>query len=1459
MASYVEKRNRRGHVYYVDPRTGDTRWRLPRGMTAAATRPTKGQGRRSPRGSPPAKATAAAAAAAAATADASANPPLQALAVDGDNRSAPPHYDAYWQEGVGAAGAAGGDAAGVSQGTSNTASAESFTPNLSAHLRAAGWEIYQDPVSGHPYFYQPSTGASSWTAPDTTTATTTTTTTLAAGSAALPSGWEANTDENGNVWYYNTFTEESTWDFPQAGGGPTATVSATSAAAAASSGRRKKNSPRHKRRASPGTAPTHDSDSVSECSSGSSYGSHSSHSSDSEYNDDDDSGSALDSSDDDDDDDTDDDDDAERGRSSRSRRRRRRRRRERRAASGVGESITAVVDTVKDSLWVAQRRASDVMQTAIPAVVELAKSVGSLSATAYTKGSRIVAEAYEAGQRYITGAHTAESARRVFQGSRQFAPLAVDGGAAAAGRRQRGGSGGGGGGGGRRPLPLRFRENGPSNGGLGMMVEVPLSPTGSTNADDVLESGGGGGGDMQREHAQRALSEIGKHLMARGSMSSTTTVFTLLLLMLVAGLPDPAAACIGKIDMVFCIDASGSVDSGEWTQQTDFVKDFVNDFTNTGASLGETGVKIGLMQFAYKNKVAIDLSADLTSILAAAPGRIENGETNTHLCIDAAQAALHSTTAAPADGEAQRGVSRAGASKIIVLVTDGSPSQYSAASNAATAAKNAGTTIIGVGVDTGMCHCPCPCLSGGDKSIRDMVSEPKDDNYVRVDDFDDLTSNLAAITDITCPISCQGTWGPWSACDPNTGRRSRTFLVETAAQDGGDACPPDQEEDCSIDCGYTFSGWSPCENSVGPTSTIGPYTQSRTVIVTVQPLNGGKACPVGETRACTVGVCYSAASAAPTFATVPKIQAIETLPPAHPARSRTDCGGPITDADGLPEPDDGACGNTPPQLFYDLAGTNTNPRSAQNTFAKDATTRFMILRDSTAKHTYFAVQNGSPSGNGPGGLSLNVAFSGAGSYTLTAPVNMAVQDEPSSSGTSGACIASGSNDCYNQYDADTRSGIVRWAWEQGGTSGIVWGPLPLFGYCIKIGKGDSSGVDTFSVEDFIGGAAYTTAIPVPDIVFAYKLDLCVDLCDCEGEACGTAAPGADDLCGGVPCVDDGGGLGEGVGYGGDAGVDDDDNSSDGSSGGGSDTGSDGGNSGDSGNSGGGGGANGQGSSAADGGSAAKSGANGADGDPGAEKDSGDGSGGLGFGAVVGAVAGVLGCCVILIVLVVVQYRRKLKKQAGTSDGELPAGWESYIDEQSGAPVYVNNATGEQQWERPAGVSRGSDHGAAPAIALSELHQNPMRKSHQKTITELPPNWGKDVDAAGNKFYFGPDNQTSWTPPPGSKGGSAVNLVDTSHARTETILPAGWGKDHDSSGAKFYYGPDGSTSWTPPSGSKRGSVAEAAEAAAARGQSSTAAATGAGLPAGWTAEVDQNGDLYYFKAASGEMSWDKPTR
>ena len=86
----------------------------------------------------------------------------------------------------------------------------------------------------------------------------------------------------------------------------------------------------------------------------------------------------------------------------------------------------------------------------------------------------------------------------------------------------------------------------------------------------------------------------------------------------------------------------------------------------------------------------------------------------------------------------------------------------------------------------------------------------------------------------------------WSECRNGRQRRTRTVLVPPS--NGGQACPPlEEERDCrvtvAVDCVVSaWSPWSKCDN--------GRQSRSRTVIT--PPSNGGRPCPnLTETRACT--------------------------------------------------------------------------------------------------------------------------------------------------------------------------------------------------------------------------------------------------------------------------------------------------------------------------------------------------------------------------------------------------------------------------------------------------------------------------------------------------------------------------------------------------------------------------------------------------------------------------------
>ena len=59
-------------------------------------------------------------------------------------------------------------------------------------------------------------------------------------------------------------------------------------------------------------------------------------------------------------------------------------------------------------------------------------------------------------------------------------------------------------------------------------------------------------------------------------------------------LPQCTFACSGKIDLVLCLDGSGSIGFNDYKKVQNFAKDFIAEFSNQGKSFnGEEGLKIG--------------------------------------------------------------------------------------------------------------------------------------------------------------------------------------------------------------------------------------------------------------------------------------------------------------------------------------------------------------------------------------------------------------------------------------------------------------------------------------------------------------------------------------------------------------------------------------------------------------------------------------------------------------------------------------------------------------------------------------------------------------------------------------------------------------------------------------------------------------------------------------------------
>ena len=160
--------------------------------------------------------------------------------------------------------------------------------------------------------------------------------------------------------------------------------------------------------------------------------------------------------------------------------------------------------------------------------------------------------------------------------------------------------------------------------------------------------------------------------------------------------------------------------------------------------------------------------------------------------------------------------------------------------------------------------------------------------------------------------------------------------------------------------------------------------------------------------------------------------------------------------------------------------------------------------------------------------------------------------------------------------------------------------------------------------------------------------------------------------------------------------------------------------------------------------------------------------------------------------------------------DLPSGWSMFIDEGSGYPCYVNDITGQTQWEKPKGAGAfGKDGGiemqmSNPMGAINKRQS--MGGHHARNSTQLPDGWDKHTDEEGNRYYAeAASGLTAWDAPPGSVGGSAGGgeLLTGSHGRSDTNLPDGWSKD-TTGPDKYYYNEQGETSWDAPPGSTGGS-------------------------------------------------------
>ena len=137
--------------------------------------------------------------------------------------------------------------------------------------------------------------------------------------------------------------------------------------------------------------------------------------------------------------------------------------------------------------------------------------------------------------------------------------------------------------------------------------------------------------------------------------------------------------------------------------------------------------------------------------------------------------------------------------------------------------------------------------------VGDRFAAVKDNKLVMLT-FDEIsTREIYKTLDTTItetPVQKQDCVFQWLEGEVNksTGKRTDTYKLITKAGGGGTACEYTDGDtrtvDAKVDCEGNWNNWSACSKSCGG------GTQSRTWNKTIDPKNGGAACPATQTQSC---------------------------------------------------------------------------------------------------------------------------------------------------------------------------------------------------------------------------------------------------------------------------------------------------------------------------------------------------------------------------------------------------------------------------------------------------------------------------------------------------------------------------------------------------------------------------------------------------------------------------------
>ena len=189
-----------------------------------------------------------------------------------------------------------------------------------------------------------------------------------------------------------------------------------------------------------------------------------------------------------------------------------------------------------------------------------------------------------------------------------------------------------------------------------------------------------------------------------------------------------SGVCNNAIDVMFVVDASGSVKPHNFQKQLDFMKEFVNAFDiGPGANQVQVGaITFDTLVYNQFNMNTFSTKGPLSTAISAIPWTYR--ATFTHSALDYVR--TNSFTTAAGD--------RPGVPNVAILLTDGGSVSSSRARTAA-AALQASTTVIGIGIGSKLSV----------DEIKAIASGTGDENTYFLE-FNDLSTILGDLVEKIC-------------------------------------------------------------------------------------------------------------------------------------------------------------------------------------------------------------------------------------------------------------------------------------------------------------------------------------------------------------------------------------------------------------------------------------------------------------------------------------------------------------------------------------------------------------------------------------------------------------------------------------------------------------------------------------------------------------------------------------